>query len=324
MGMKSKNTVIGAGAAIAVVAGALVWNAELATAQAPAPPPAVNAPATPPAAVPPTSTATVDKTFDAFHANQGVAVDAKYFYAVDNRIITKYDRNSGMPVLQFVSPDDGPIIHMDSGTVVGHRLYVATSDYDNAPEESSIEIFDTRTMKHVGTHSFGRFIGSLTWLDRHDGRWWAGFANYDEVPDGQNQPYGGTDNTEIVTMNDDFQVQQAWGVPREILDRFRPMSNSGGSWGPDNRLWIIGHDLDEVYVMEMPDAGSDLKWIATVHLPGVEGQAIAWDRTSGRKPTLWAIKRSTSQVLTFTADYASIKEPAATAYRINGPGHFVQ
>jgi hypothetical protein len=113
-------------------------------------------------------------------------------------------------------------------------------------------------------------------------------------------------------------------VPREILDRFKPMSNSGGSWGPDNRLWIIGHDLDEVYVMEMPDAGSDLKWIATVHLPGVEGQAIAWDRTSDSKPTLWAIKRSTSQVLTFTVDYASIKEPAATAYQVNGPGHFMQ
>lgn len=88
MWMKSRNTVIGAGAAIAVP-GALVWNAALATAQTPVPPPAAIAPATPSAAVPPTSTATVNKTFNAFHADQGAAVDAKYFSALDNRIITK-------------------------------------------------------------------------------------------------------------------------------------------------------------------------------------------------------------------------------------------
>jgi hypothetical protein len=54
------------------------------------------------------------------------------------------------------------------------------------------------------------------------------------------------------------------------------MSNSGGSCGPDGRLWTTGHDLDEACVMELPQAGSDLKWIATVDLPNVEGQAIAW------------------------------------------------
>ncbi len=307
----------------AAVAGVLAWSAAPVTAQTSAPARTV-ADAAQAAATPPELTAAPDKSFDAFDAHQGVAVDAKYFYAVNNQSITKIDKRTGTPVLQFVSDDGGPIIHMDSATVVGDKLYVATSDYDSAPEESSIEVFDTRTMRHVGTHSFGILTGSLTWLDRHDGAWWGGFANYDEVPDGTTEPYGGTINTQVVKMDDDFRVEQAWSVPARILDRFRPMSNSGGSWGPDGRLWITGHDLDEAYVMELPDAGNDLKWIATVKLPAVEGQAIAWDRTRGVTPTLWAIKRSTSQVLSFTVPYRSISEPHTTSFHVYGPGQFQQ
>ncbi|WP_329140329.1 VirK family protein [Streptomyces sp. NBC_01476] len=322
--MNSTGRITGAVAAMAV-AGLLAWSTGLVTAQASAPASAVRgAPAAAGVTAPPAFTATPDKTFSAADAHQGVAVDAKFFYAVNNQSITKYDRRTGKAVLQFVSDDSGPIIHMDSATVVGDKLYVATSDYDSAPEESSVEIFDTRTMRHIGTHSFGIFRGSLTWLDRHDGAWYGGFANYDEVPDGQTQPYGGTDNTQIVKMDDAFQVQQAWGVPHEILDRFKPMSNSGGSWGPDGRLWITGHGLDEAYVTELPDAGSDLRWIATVRLPQVEGQAIAWDRSRGADPTLWAIKRSTSQVLTFTVPYRSIKEPHTSSFHVYGPGQIQQ
>jgi hypothetical protein len=122
-------------------------------------------------------------------------------------------------------------------------------------------------------------------------------------------------------MDDKFRIEQAWSVPEEILSRFKPMSNSGGSWGPDGRLWITGHDLDEAYVMELPKAGSQLQWDATVQLPKVEGQAIAWDR-SGAKPTLWAIKRSTSQVLSFTVPYSTIPRPTANPFQILGPGQF--
>jgi len=99
------------------------------------------------------------------------------------------------------------------------------------------------------------------------------------------------------------------------------MSNSGGSWGPDGRLWITGHDLDEAYAMKLPTAGSDLTWIATVDLPNVEGQAIAWDR-SNSKPTLWAIKRSTSQALSFTVPYKSISDPTDSPFQILGPRQF--
>jgi hypothetical protein len=223
--------------------------------------------------------------------------------------------------LQFFSDSTGPIIHMDSGAVVDGKLYTAHSNYDDSPMASSIEVYDTRTMRHLATHSIGIDRGSLTWLDRHDGAWWAGFANYDIVPDGQTSPYGETCNTQIVKMDDHFQVTAAYTIPKAILDRFKPMSNSGGSWGPDGRLWLSGHDLGEAYVMTLPAAGAELTWVATVELPGVEGQGIAWDRSS-RTPTLWTIKRSTKQVLVFDAPYKTIVTPPTTSFHVYGPGHF--
>lgn len=275
------------------------------------------------AAEAPEFTATPAKSFDTFDANQGIAVDGKYFYAVNNRTITKHDKVTGKPLLQFAGVAGGPIIHMDSGSVVNGKLYVATSNYNQRPMQSSIEVFDPRTMRPIATHSFGIERGSMTWLDRHDGAWWGGFANYDRPPAGETEPYGKTENTQVVKMDDNFNVTQSWTIPATILDRFKPMSNSGGSWGPDGRLWLTGHDLDEAYVMNIPKAASELEWAATVKLPGVEGQAIAWDR-SAKKPTLWAIKRSTSQALSFDVPVASISDPSTENWRILGPGHFEQ
>jgi hypothetical protein len=260
------------------------------------------------------------RTYEAPGASQGVGVDRSHFYAVTNTTITKHSRQTGAPLLQFAGAEGGPFLHMDSAAVHRGLLYAAHSNYGESPMESSVEVFDDRTLKPEGSHSFGVDRGSLTWIDRApDGSWWAAFANYDRVFDGE--PYGETNNTQVVKLNDRFEVIEGYTIPREILDRFRPMSNSGGSWGPDGRLWITGHDLGEAYVMEPPRAGSELRWIATVTLPGVEGQGIAWD-LGGPRPTLWAIKRSTRQVLQFEVPYRDIVEPPTDDWQINGPGQF--
>lgn len=261
------------------------------------------------------------RSFDAFDANQGVAVDKKHFYAVNNRTITKHDRDSGEPLLQFVGSEDGPIEHLDSGVVIGEKLYAAHSNYPEWPMESSIEVFDTKTMEHVDTHSFGIFRGSLTWLDRHDGAWWAAFANYDKVQEGQTEPYGETYNTQVVKMDDEFQVVQSWTIPKPILDRFELMSNSGGSWGPDGRLYLTGHDLPEAYVMKLPDAGAELEWVATVSLPGIEGQGIAWD-DAGDQSTLWGISRENSKVLNYSVPFHELVDPDTSDWDVLGPGKF--
>jgi len=314
-----------AGVALAcVIVGAGMMPAQATTA---APSPTASAtvaptdPATP--GTPPVLSATQVRAYDTFDAHQAVAVDDRYFYAIDNQSITKHDKKTGAPLLQFVGDADGPIIHMDSGVVVGTKLYAATSNYNTSPEKSSIEVFDTRTMKHIDTFSFGIYRGSITWLDWHDNAWWATFANYDKPGSGSTLPYGQTDNTQVVKLDRDFQVVESWTVPQAILDDVRPMSISGGSWGPDGRLWLSGHDWDKAYVMTIPTEGSDLTWVATVSLPNVEGQGIAWDRST-RQPTLWTIKRSTSQVLSFSAPVSSITNPTKALWQVFGPGHFQQ
>jgi hypothetical protein len=265
-------------------------------------------------------------THDAFDANQGVAVDRRYFYAINNSTITKHDRATGEPLLQFAGSEDGPVEHLDSGAVVDGKLYAAHSNYPEWPMESSVEVFDTRTMRHIDTHSFGIYRGSLTWLDRHDGAWWAAFANYNREqpgPGGQREPYGFTYNTRVVKMDDDFQVVESWTIPKEILDRFELMSNSGGSWGPDDRLYLTGHDLPEAYVMKLPSAGGELEWVATVSLPGIEGQGIAWESV-GRRPTLWGISRENQEVTSFSVPFDEIEDPERTYWEILGPGEFQQ
>lgn len=311
--------------AFAVATTAAALGTLLVSAQAaPAAPAAPTAPKTAASGADQVLPGTEVARYDAFDANQGVAVDGRYFYAVNNRTITKHDRRSGEPLLQFAGDEDGPIEHLDSGVVHNGRLYAAHSNYSEYPMESSIEVFDTRTMHHIGTHSFGIYRGSLTWLDRHDGAWWATFANYDRPRNGtEDVPYGETYNTQVVKLDDDFQVVESWTIPKEILDRFGDMSNSGGSWGPDGRLWLTGHDLPEAYVMQLPQAGGELEWVATITLPGIQGQGIAWD-DARQNSTLWGISRNSSEVLSYRIPVNDIVESDEDPWQVNGPGEFEQ
>ena len=246
---------------------------------------------------PPTYQAQLLEEFDAANARQGVAVDGGHFYAVNNFAISKHDKQSGSVVAEWSGRAEGdPLIHMDSLAEVDGRLYASHSNYPGWPMTSSVEVWDAATMQHVDTHSFGVYRGSMTWLDRHDGAWWAAFANYDKVQRGQSEPYGHTNNTQIVKFDDAFRELQSWVLPLAILDRMRPMSNSGGSWGPDGYLYLTGHDHGELYVMQVPSFGSTLLWVATVQVPVLEGQGIAWDRSvPGR--VLWGINKAERKVV---------------------------
>lgn len=241
--------------------------------------------------------AEVLKVFDIPAAQQGVAVDEKYFYALNKRHITKHDKVTGRQVSEWPAPDvRNLLIHMDSLVALDGKLYAAHSNYPTSPMTSSVEVWDAQTMDHIGSYSFGIDRGSLTWLDRHDGFWWGGFANYDKVQEGQRLPYGLTDNTQVVKFDDQFEALESWTLPRKILDRMRPMSNSGGSWGPDGFLYLTGHDRGEIYVMSLPEMGSVLDWVATVKVPVLYGQGIAWDRSTP-EPDLWGIRKDERKVV---------------------------
>lgn len=126
-----------------------------------------------------------------------------------------------------------PLIHFDGAMVMDGKLYAPHSNYPAWPMTSSLEIFDADTLQHVGTHSFGINWGSLTWVDFHDGYWWMVFANYDQPygPDkSKSQATSSTPSYNQFTTN--FQMVEAWTLPRSIIDKFDVMSNSGGSVGP--------------------------------------------------------------------------------------------
>ena len=225
-------------------------------------------------------------------ANQGVGVDERHFYAVDNRAIGKYDKATGKLVDRWEAAGDAPIVHLDSAMVMDGKLYAAHSNYPGWPMTSSVEIFEASTMEHVGTHGFGVRWGSLTWIDWHDGRWWMTFANYDQKIGPGQTPYGGKANTVVIEMTEGFEPIRSWSLPKEVLDRFGDMSNSGGSWGPDGFLYLSGHDPAEIYKMTIPQAGSVLELVEIVPL-NIRGQGIAWDRS--QPGVIYGVLRATAR-----------------------------
>ncbi len=272
--------------------------------------------------LPPVFEGRIVKTFETFDARQAVAVDAEHFYAVNNFRISKHDKESGEALLQWdgVSDESGPLVHLDSAMVRNGKLYAAHSNYPLWPMASSIEVWDTKTMKHVSSHSFGIQLGSMTWLDRHDGFWWGGFGNYDKIQDGQDHPYGETRRSQIVRMDDQFQILEQWAIPAALHPKMSPMSNSGGSWGPDGFLYLTGHDYPEIYVMQIPATGGTLDWVATVHIPGLNGQGIAWDRTV-EEAVLWGILKSDKEV--YRIEMPTLNLPLRSAAGvIRAPGEF--
>src|SRR5262245_31845308 len=170
------------------------------------------------------------RRFPAKEANQGVAVDAEFFYAITNSAIGKYRKDNGERVGGWKGEKDGPIVHLNAGIVRDGKLYCAHSNYPHVPATSTLEVFDAATMEHVSTHSFGIAPGSLTWVDFRDDRLFACFAHYakDRPTTGRGPEY-----TEIVRFDDRFRRESGWVLPQAVLNVFGGSSSSGGAFGPD-------------------------------------------------------------------------------------------
>jgi len=210
----------------------------------------------------------------AAEAKQAVATDAEHVYAITNSEIGKYDLKSGTLVQRWTASDEYPLKHLNSGVVRDGQLICAHSNYPQYPEASSIEVWDTATLQHVDSHSFGIYEGSLTWIDWKDDAWWAVFAHYSK-PTESGTTAKGTRWTSLVQFDINWHRQAAWVFPEEVLDRFEPHSCSGGAWGPDGALYCTGHDLAEVYQLKLPKAGATLQLTHTFSAP-ITGQGIAW------------------------------------------------
>lgn len=225
-------------------------------------------------------------------ARQGVAVDAAHVYAVDNSEIAKYDRRTGAKVAVFKG-DPAKFPHTNSCAVIARELVCAASNYPAVPMTSQVEVFDPATLKHLRTIPLGKQPGSLTWIDRWDGSWWAGFANYDGRGGESGRDHRATT---VVRFDDQWRGQARWTFPPQVLARFAPRSNSGGAIGPDGRLYATGHDHTELYVLDIPEGGGVLQLVATVEIP-VPGQAIVFD--PGDKGVMFGVNRANREVVGF-------------------------
>lgn len=231
------------------------------------------------------------RTFKAPEARQGVAVDSGYFYAVNSTSIGKYSKKSGNPLIVW-KDTTGSIIHLDGGVVTGDELFCAHSNYPGIPMTSSIEIFSAKDLRHIGSHSFGIKYGSCVWADFHDNYFWVCFGNYDQF---RKQTGYGSEGTVLVRFDMEWNERGSWVFPESIISEIRPMSVSGGSWGPDSRLYVTGHDSAEVYILQLPHSGSIMEHVQTVKIAS-HGQGIAWDR-SGKNVLYGIIRKDNSVIL---------------------------
>jgi hypothetical protein len=229
------------------------------------------------------------RRYDA-NASQGVAVSATDVYAVSNFALTRFDKATGEKKAEWVG-ERSRYPHINSCTLIEAELVCASSNYPASPHVSTVEIFDPVDLHHVRSIALGLGTGSITWVEKHEGSWWAMFANYDgrggEAPRDHR-------HTTLVRFDDQWRRMEAWALPTSILDRIAPMSISGGGWGPDGRLYLSGHDLPELYVVAIPDGGGVLEHVETYGMEA-EGQAIDWDEST--PGMLYGITRSTREIL---------------------------
>ncbi|ADB39393.1 hypothetical protein [Spirosoma linguale] len=236
--------------------------------------------------------ATEIRRFQLTQVQQGVAVDPTHFYVINNHSLTKHNKKDGKQVAAW-QDTTGLLKHMNSGVVVGQKLYCTHSNYPDVPMASSIEIFDTRTLRHIGTHSFGLFPGSVTWADFYNGYWWVAFANYSNKASAE-----GRDNrwTTLVKYTPTWQQLESWAFPANVLQAFGLYSTSGGTWGPDGLIYCTGHDKPELYVLKLPERGHTLQYVKTI--PTIsEGQAFAIDRSVKDRQVLYGITRNDNYVI---------------------------
>lgn len=226
----------------------------------------------------------------AVEARQGVAVGPRDVYAIANYRVGRYDKRTGEKRAAWEG-DPVRFPHINSCAVIARELVCAASNFPQVPQASSVEFFDPQTLAHKRSVSLGIGIGSLTWVDWHDGAWWAMFANYDGKggEPGRDHRY-----TQLVRFDAAWRRTESWALPPSILARIAPMSISGGGWGPDGRLYLSGHDLPELYAVTLPNGGATLDHVGT-YIMAAEGQAIDWDE--GERGHFWGIARKGGEMI---------------------------
>ena len=194
-------------------------------------------------------------------ANQAAAADERFFYAITNKVVAKYDRESGTRV----AVSTGEAEHLNSGFFHMGRLYCAHSNYPKLPEKSEIKVLDPESMQLTTFHDFGNYGGSLTWCLWKDGRWWCHFAKYGLV----------NGESFLVEFDEHWKELRRFTWPKEVVSRIGVSSLSGAVWREDSLL-ATGHDDPVLFRVKLPEEGTVLKFVEMQTIP-FTGQGIASD-----------------------------------------------
>ncbi|MBX3749181.1 MAG: hypothetical protein KF897_03745 [Opitutaceae bacterium] len=216
------------------------------------------------------------RRFSAPEARQGVAADSEFLYVISNNDLAKYSKVTGTRSATWSCPKGEPLTHVNAGVVFENRLYCAHSNYPGVPHVSSVEVWDPADLHHVEAISLGRTDGSITWIDRREGRWIACFVHYGGRG---GEPGRGPEWSRLSEFDDAWRpTGRGWVFPSELITFLggRGFGISGGALGPDGYLFVTGHDEKALCVLEFPASGSTLRWVATIPVTA-EGQAFAWD-----------------------------------------------
>lgn len=232
-------------------------------------------------------TATELSRFSAPNATQAVAVDSLYFYAISNSRIVKHKKSDGTVVKEY----KGPFKHLNGGIIMDGKLLCANSNYPEVPMASSLEIFDPVTLEHIGSHSFGHYVGSFTWIDRWQGDWYLMFVHYENYAQ---EGTKGVAYSALIRTDSLFRQKGGWVLPKALIERLRPESISGGSFTEDGKLYLSPHHWEEVYVCQIPKMGYEIELLKTIPLP-FQGQGLAWDRY--QPGVLWGMHREKREVI---------------------------
>ncbi len=237
--------------------------------------------------------ATELKRWHIMEANQGVAVDAEHFYGIGNHALVKHRKDTGERVAEWFGSRAGAIIHLNSGWLDGDRLVLSHSNFPQLPMASSLEIYDANSLQPLESHTLGMRLGSLTWAVRHQGSWWACFANYNDsgTTPGFDQRW-----THMARFDDNWQELQSWLFPPQVIATWGDSSCSGGDWGDDGLLYVTGHDAAQLHVLRLPKQGVTLEYVTTIDVP-FEGQSWAWDRSAAGERVIYGISRARQEVI---------------------------
>jgi len=229
--------------------------------------------------------------FPAAEAVQGVAVDAEFLYVIADHTLGKYRKSDGTKVASWSAPKDSKVKHLNAGVVLDGKLFCAHSNFPLKPDESSVEIFEAKTLQPVGQHVFTQPPGSLTWALPYRGGWLTCFAHYSATSDNA--------LSRIVQYDQDWKELRRWSFPTALLQRFARSSSSGACLVDGERLLVSGHDARELYALSLPPAGGEARWEATLGFL-TAGQAFDVDRSqpaSVQGFVLYSIERKTKEVV---------------------------